>query len=72
MNEMMILELWNRVKAFVPKKERLQAADALCSVLDEFGMIDLVADDAAGDLHLRQALAAYINHEDYDEDYDGY
>jgi hypothetical protein len=39
-NNEVILELWARLKSHVPVKERLEIADLLVSVFDEYNMLD--------------------------------
>lgn len=53
----MIIELWARVKPLVPAKDRLEAADAVVSVFDEFGFTDGLENGAEG---LDQPLAAAV------------
>ena len=39
-NSELILELWARIKSHIPPKERLEVADILIIVFDEFGKVD--------------------------------
>jgi len=36
----LIMELWGRIKTHIQPKERLEVADILIDVFDEFGMLD--------------------------------
>ena len=36
----LILELWSRMKSHIAPKERLEVADILVVVFDEFGLVD--------------------------------
>lgn len=75
MNEECIIELWARMKPFITAKDRMDAADAFVSVLDEHGMADAL--EAQGELvpdkHLRAATVSYYGIEDdEDEESDGW
>ncbi len=36
----LIMELWGRIKSHIQPKERLEVADILVDVFDEYGMLD--------------------------------
>lgn len=44
-----IVELWDKMKDYIPAKERLNAADDMLTVFDDFGLADGI-DDLAGEL----------------------
>jgi len=71
-NNELILELWTRLKPSIPPKERLQVADMLIVVFDEFGKFDddLINEDL--DKELRAAVKSHmLEPEDgEDEDFD--
>jgi hypothetical protein len=39
-NHELLIELWGRIKSHVSPKERLEVADILLVVFDEFGLVD--------------------------------
>lgn len=61
------MELWSRLKAHIPPKERLEVADILIIVFDEFG---LVSDEILEEDLDKEILAAVKSHlvEPFDED----
>ena len=73
-NELLI-ELWARLKSHIPAKERLDAADIMVVVFDEFGLIsdDLLDEDldkplrAAVHSHLAGDVDEHLDEEDTDE-----
>jgi len=75
-NHELLLELWSRIKSHIAPKERLEVADILVVVFDEFSLIedDLLDEDL--DKELRAAARSHlIEPEDYDgesEDDDSY
>jgi hypothetical protein len=72
-NNELIMELWDRIKSHVPPKERLEVADILVVVFDEFGMADDLADEA-GDLdkELRAAVRSHFGEASEDDEDEGY
>ena len=65
----MIVELWSRVKPLVPAKDRLEAADAIVSVFDEFGLTDGLEDGTDGvDKPLAAAIMSLYGENDANED----
>jgi len=66
-NHELIMELWSRLKAHIPPKERLEVADILIIVFDEFG---LVSDEILEEDLDKEILAAVKSHlvEPFDED----
>ena len=75
-NHELLLELWARIKSHVAPKERLEVADILVVVFDEFGMVDddLLDEDldkemrAAARSHLSEPLDDGDDVEDGDDD----
>lgn len=69
----MIVELWERIKYNIPAKERLDTADKIMNVFDEYGMVDREVFDCDLDPHLLAAATALFcdaEIEDEDEPYD--
>lgn len=71
-NHELLLELWARIKSHVAPKERLEVADILVVVFDEFSMVDENLLDEDLDKELRAAARSHLSevNEDEDEDYD--
>ena len=72
-NNELIMELWARIKSHIPPKERLEVADILVVVFDEFGKVadDLMDEDL--DRELRAAVRSHIGDPldvEEDEDFD--
>jgi len=68
-NHELLLELWNRIKSHIPPKERLEVADTLVVVFDEFGLVedDLLDEDL--DREMRAAAKSHLS--EFDEDEEG-
>ena len=71
-NHELLLELWARIKSHVAPKERLEVADILVVVFDEFGLVDDELMDEDLDKELRAAVRSHLAEpEDIeDEDHD--
>lgn len=71
-NHELLLELWARIKSHVAPKERLEVADILVVVFDEFSMVDENLLDEDLDKELRAAARSHLSevNEDEDEEYD--
>lgn len=54
------MELWARLKSHIPPKERLEVADILIVVFDEFGKVDDDLMDEDLDKELRAAVRSHI------------
>lgn len=65
-NNELIMELWARIKSHVQPKERLEVADILVVVFDEFGLVDDSLLDEDLDRELRAAARSHLS-EDIDE-----
>lgn len=73
MRDDFIVDLWSRIKHLVPAKDRLEVADVLVSVCDEYGYADGIEDFEDLDKELRAAVKSHFSgfdSEDEDEDYD--
>lgn len=72
-NNELIMELWARIKSHIPPKERLEVADILVVVFDEFGKVDDDLMDEDLDRELRAAVRSHIGDPldvEEDEDFD--
>ena len=63
----LIVDLWNRLKDIVPKKDRLDAADIIVSVFDDYGFSDGVDCDDALDKELNAAIKSHYGFEQEEE-----
>lgn len=72
----LILELWSRLKSHIPPKERLEVADIMVVVFDEFGMVNdsLLEEEldremrAAAKSHLSDGIEEFEDSEDEEDD----
>lgn len=65
----LIIEIWSRMKPFVTAKDRLDAADALVVVFDDFGMTDGFDDhQEAMDKQLGAAIHSRFGLDEEEED----
>ena len=72
-NTALIIELWSRIKSHIPVKERLDVADQLVMVFDEFGLADDLIDEQDLDKELRAAVISQFGDAGIDEiDDEGY
>mgnify|MGYP000700488545 CR=1 FL=1 len=72
-NNELIIELWARLKSHIPPKERLEVADIMIVVFDEFGKVDDDLMDEDLDRELRAAVRSHIGDPldiEEDEDFD--
>lgn len=70
-NHELIMELWARIKSHIQPKERLEVADILVVVFDEFGLVDDDLLDEDLDKELRAAARSHLTElEDEEEEYD--
>jgi len=67
-NHELLLELWSRIKSHIAPKERLEVADILVVVFDEFGLVedDLLEQDL--DKEMRAAARSHLSVDEYNED----
>lgn len=73
-NHELIMELWARIKSHIQPKERLEVADILMVVFDEFSLVDEELLDEDLDKELRAAARSHLSEdleEDEDDDYSG-
>lgn len=66
MRDDFIIDLWSRIKHLIPQKDRLDAADAIIAICDEFGYADGIEIHADLDKELHAAVQTYFG--DYEED----
>ena len=71
-NHELIMELWARIKSHFAPKERLEVADILVVVFDEFSLVDEELLDEDLDKELRAAARSHLSEVMEDEDDDGY
>jgi hypothetical protein len=71
-NHELLLELWARIKSHISPKERLEVADILVVVFDEFSLVDDNLLDEDLDKEMRAAARSHLSEfsEDEDEEYD--
>ena len=74
MRDDFIIDLWSRIKPLIPQKDRLDAADAVVAVCDEYGYADGIELHEDLDKELNAAVKTHFGdpEEDFDEEYDGY
>lgn len=73
MRDEFIIELWARIKPLIPSKDRLDAADAIISVCDEFGYLDELEHHQDLDGELTAAIRTQVGDQyDEDEEYEEY
>lgn len=71
-NHVLLMELWSRIKHHVEPKERLEVADILLVVFDEYGLVDDSLLNEELDKELRAAARSHLvdpneEFEDYDD-----
>lgn len=72
-NHELLLELWVRIKSHIVPKERLEVADILMVVFDEFGLVDDDLLDEDLDKEMLAAAKSHLsngNYENEPEDYE--
>jgi hypothetical protein len=67
-NHELLIELWSRIKSHVAPKERLEVADILVVVFDEFGLIDDELLDEDLDKEMRAAVRSHLVDLEEEED----
>jgi hypothetical protein len=72
-NHELLIELWSRIKSHIPPKERLEVADTLVVVFDEFSLLEDSFLDEDLDKELRAAAKSHltvvdVDNEDQDDD----
>jgi hypothetical protein len=70
----MIIELWDSIKPFINSKDRLNAADAMVAIFDEYGFSDGLEFEHGLDKHLNAAVISYygLDEETTDDDDEGW
>lgn len=71
MRDEFIIDLWSRIKHLIPAKDRLDVADAIVSICDEYGYSDGLEDREDLEKELYAAVKSYYG-EDKDDDEDEY
>lgn len=61
-NHELLMEIWARVKSHVQPKERLEVADILVGVFDEFNLLEAELLDEDLDKELRAAARSHLAH----------
>jgi hypothetical protein len=61
----MLIDLWSRIKPHVSTKERLEVADLIVAVFDDYGMADGLKDEEGLDKELTAAVKSRF---DFEED----
>lgn len=67
MRDDFIVEVWSRLKPLIPAKDRLDGADAVIAVCDEFGLLDELEHHEELDNELKAALTTRLDEEYSDE-----
>lgn len=69
-NHELLLELWTRIKSHIAPKERLEVADIMVVVFDEFGLVEDDLLDQDLDREMRAAARSHLSETelDYDEE----
>lgn len=70
-NHELLLELWARIKSHVAPKERLEVADILVVVFDEFGLVDDGLLDEDLDKEMRAAARSHLSDGDFEDEFGG-
>jgi len=71
----LIVDLWSRIKPYIPVKERADVADSIIAVFDDFGMTDGLEKEQGLDKELKTAIKDYygeLDNGDDDDDNDEY
>ena len=69
-NHELIMEVWSRIKSHISPKERLEVADILVVVFDEFSLIDDDLLDEDLDKELRAAARSHLSEVTDEDEYD--
>jgi hypothetical protein len=69
----MLLEAWQKIVEYIPAKDRLEAAKAYVTLLDDYGIEGHDLEEFKGsDDYLEEAIADhYDSEEEYDDDSEG-
>lgn len=66
-NHELIIELWGRLRSHIASKDRLEVAELVAKVFDEYSLIDDAILSEELDTELRTALRSQLG--DYDSEY---
>jgi hypothetical protein len=68
----MLLDAWNKVVEYIPQKDRLEAAKAYVTLLDEYGIEEVDLEEFKGsDDYLESAISLHYEElEEYDDNDD--
>lgn len=72
MRDDFIIELWSRLKPLIPGKDRLDGADAVIAVCDEFGLLEELEHHDGLDTELAAALKTQLDEEYSEDEYEEY
>ena len=69
----MLLEAWNKIVEYIPQKDRLEAAKAYVTLLDDYGIEGQDLEEFKGsDNYLETAISEHYEEvEEYDDDSEG-
>lgn len=74
-NHELLIELWSRLRSHISPKERLEVADTMVVVFDDFGLIEDSILEEDLDKELRAAVRSYFEpsvdefeYEDFDDE----
>lgn len=69
-NHELLIELWSRIKTHIPPKERLEVADKMVVVFDEYNLIDdsLLGEEL--DKEMRAAARSLLSVNGEEEEFD--
>ena len=68
----LLIELWSQLKSHIPAKERLEVADLIVTIFDEYGQIDSEIHAEDLDKALKAALRSRLEVDEEDNDDDVY
>lgn len=63
----LLMELWSRLKSHIPPKERLEVADIIVAVFDDFNKVDAELLEEDLDKELRAAARSHLVSEDVED-----
>ena len=66
--DVILVEIWNGVKTYIPSKDRIDAAYRLVSVFDENGMSDGLEEGEGYDKYLKTAITSLFDIEEEEDD----
>lgn len=69
-NHELLLELWARIKSHVAPKERLEVADIMVVVFDEFGLVEDDLLDQDLDKEMLAAARSHLSDGELEDDFE--